>query len=369
MNSTTAYLLNKEFQSIRVAVVLELLNSLMEKVCLFSKDFEFKPGLVEMVDQLMDFLKKVGKYLRGMFCAGEQIYSDGQLRVASCFLTLVDTFCWLFPDNDGVGLRILIEDSSFLQFITEFTLPSSLILQSAMVLRSISAHTVLASILYESIQKVWIISSEKSILIHLCTQLAKPVYTPKIEELIKKEFVISFFLSLLPNNLQPELVEHQSILSGMIISLNTLVAILWEEDTIVMDSSTVAEKVVKTLYEGVLFLHGILCTEGRSTASMQLNQVLYGLPKSSLEVWNPSLAHYYVLSIGRLSYAPVPHWLNSQCKEIIEASCDLAHDLLGVVIEGPEEDLIWSAFNENEEQPSAMDVVNDDELEIQRMDI
>jgi hypothetical protein len=46
--------------------------------------------------------------------------------------------------------------------------------------------------------------------------------------------------------------------------------------------------------------------------------------------------------------------------------------LLGLVIEGPEEDLIWSAFNENEEQivsPGAMEVVNDDELEVQGMDM
>jgi hypothetical protein len=43
---------------------------------------------------------------------------------------------------------------------------------------------------------------------------------------------------------------------------------------------------------------------------------------------------------------------------------DLAHELLGLVIEGPEEDLIWSAFNENEEQGAvAMEVDNDEGMD------
>jgi len=47
----------------------------------------------------------------------------------------------------------------------------------------------------------------------------------------------------------------------------------------------------------------------------------------------------------------------------------LAHDLLGLIIEGPEEDLIWSAFNEGEDQEVLPMPIDDEEMEARAVDI
>ena len=79
-------------------------------------------------------------------------------------------------------------------------------------------------------------------------------------------------------------------------------------------------RVVRILYQAIILFHDILCN-GNTPGTERLSSVLYELPKSRHEVWSSSLAHYYVVAIGRLSYAPVPQWLNRSCKEMIEASC------------------------------------------------
>jgi hypothetical protein len=48
---------------------------------------------------------------------------------------------------------------------------------------------------------------------------------------------------------------------------------------------------------------------------------------------------------------------------------DLAHDLLGLIIEGPEEDLIWSAFNEGEDQEIDPMAIDEEELEARAVDM
>ena len=42
---------------------------------------------------------------------------------------------------------------------------------------------------------------------------------------------------------------------------------------------------------------------------------------------------------------------------------DLAHDLMGLIIEGPEEDLIWSAFNEGEDHEMLPMPIDEEEME------
>lgn len=234
--------------------------------------------------------------------------------------------------------------------MTDFSRPFWFISRACHTMTVLASNPSLGSILYHHLMKPTSSDSKRTFLVRLCASLAEPIIPVTEQQLVKIEAIISVFSSLVSIVQEPELGAHPSILSSLIILLSSMSGLLWDEDCSVLDSDGLAERAVRILYRAVLLFHGILCN-GSTSGTSRLSSVLYELPKSRHEVWSSSLAHYYVVSIGRLSYAPVPHWLNGPCKEMIEASCDLAHELLELVIEGPEEDLIWSAFHDNTAQP------------------
>lgn len=102
------------------------------------------------------------------------------------------------------------------------------------------------------------------------------------------------------------------------------------------------------------------------------------------------VVHSFVVGVGRLSYAAAPEWMDTDARRIVENTSgthaldicaistdgemwrsrlvELAHALMEVVFEGPEEDMIWSAYNDgDDEMRSVGNDDNDDEAEASRI--
>jgi len=318
-------------------------------------------GTETSYNRLIELLKSIAHHLLGD--TGESKCSDTLKcsRLSICFLALINALCWLSTPEDA-SLGELIQEPTCMLYLTDFSHHPWLISKSFHVLCVLASHTRLSSVVYVSLLKDHPTDPKRSFVVRLCARLADPMVLATEPELSERESILVLFSSLLHHTEKPDLGEHPSLLASLIILLNGLTALLWDEAEEVMDSELLSDRTVRTLFQAVLLLHGILC-KGSSPGTTLLSGVFYELPKSRSEVWSSSLSHFYVVSIGRMSYAPVPHWLNSQCKAMIEASCDLAHDLMGLIIEGPEEDLIWSAFNEGENQEMIPMPIDDEEME------
>ncbi|KIO09943.1 hypothetical protein M404DRAFT_85227, partial [Pisolithus tinctorius Marx 270] len=62
------------------------------------------------------------------------------------------------------------------------------------------------------------------------------------------------------------------------------------------------------------------------------------------------LLHIFIEAFGRLSYSDRPDWIDDANKQFMAQLLNMARTLLGLVVEGPEADLVWTTYqNEADE--------------------
>ncbi|KAF8894962.1 hypothetical protein CPB84DRAFT_1963345 [Gymnopilus junonius] len=65
--------------------------------------------------------------------------------------------------------------------------------------------------------------------------------------------------------------------------------------------------------------------------------------------------HMFVVTFGRLSYCDPPSWLDLDDRQSLTCLVDIAREILEVVIDGPEIDSVWAAFESVHDEESAID--------------
>lgn len=127
-----------------------------------------------------------------------------------------------------------------------------------------------------------------------------------------------------------------------------------------------------------MLLHHLVIGED---ATLDLRECLLRAPPKTSQ----GLIHYFLLALGRLSYANPPYWLDDKDKQRLVGvaglcsvvhsvnsltirCADLARALLERVIQGPELDLIWEIYQDegDDNNEAAMDV-DDEEVEAQKI--
>ena len=138
------------------------------------------------------------------------------------------------------------------------------------------------------------------------------------------------------------------------------------------------QSVVQNVVKGLQVLH--LLVEGSSNADVvegfDFRTKLYYAPHIAFN----GLAHMFIVMIGRLSYADPPEWLSAELQADIEKLTGLfltflhfrdvsekvmcaepARDLMDRIIEGPEGDNVWEAYQETDLEIRETQTEPDDE--------
>jgi hypothetical protein len=121
-------------------------------------------------------------------------------------------------------------------------------------------------------------------------------------------------------------------------------------------------RVVRNVVEALQLLHRLIIGsfERSTVEGFDFRQKLYYAPHVAFN----GLAHMFIVMIGRLSYADPPEWLSMDLQADIEKLTGLlfsnipcivtyrksptepARDLMDMIIEGPEGDSVWEAYQE-----------------------
>lgn len=132
---------------------------------------------------------------------------------------------------------------------------------------------------------------------------------------------------------------------------------------------------IRSIDQGLLLLHNLVHL---SEPSIRLHEKLQRPPHRSLN----NLVHMFVVSFGQLSYSDPPDWIDREGKmelenfvgkssihEILNVRADPftepARELLDLVVDGPEGDSIWAAYQMEPENESETD---EEEREARLMD-
>jgi len=176
--------------------------------------------------------------------------------------------------------------------------------------------------------------------------------------------IMDFYTLLIINNPDGRsiLLKSNTIVPSIVRYLHELTTQLWEDDERLTNSADAASKAVHMVSHALWLLHLLVFTNPPSnspalshtaTAPYNLRHALYHAP----HVHFNGVAHMFMVMIGRLSCADPPEWLEQSLQSKVDKLTDPARDLMDLVIEGPEVEVVWAAYQGEEES------VNDEENE------
>ncbi|KAJ3802952.1 hypothetical protein GGU11DRAFT_740143 [Lentinula aff. detonsa] len=292
--------------------------------------------------------------------------SDSTLPVAAEALSLAESLCWRTPE-DRVDKHIFSRSGhSHYSFG-----PRAALLALSPRNPSADSHVHLYGCLQSSkhsytkhySQDPYLARSFLSLPVSEPEENNNPVIVPKIPQLDRlcsflidtsrideesvalKENVATLLVVL--SQTHPDalaaLTSSNTIIPSLVLYLTHLSSTIWEED----DSSTLSST-IKSLNQTIYLLHYLVFNVEPEV----------GL-KSKLQHASPrpfnGITHMFIVTFGRLSYAPIPEWIESDRVYELSVIRDMARDLLELVVDGPECDNIYAAYHEEEEDEGDME--------------
>ncbi|KAL5485216.1 hypothetical protein ACEPAI_7858 [Sanghuangporus weigelae] len=179
--------------------------------------------------------------------------------------------------------------------------------------------------------------------------------------------VINFFALLVVQNSdgRTALLRSSTCIPCLVHYLSRLSSTLWEDDELVMTSSKHAKSTVQNLKHALRLLHRLALSapqDDLKTLDFDFRQKLFYVQHAMFN----GLPHMFIVTIGRLSYADPPDWLDGELQTEIEKLTEPARDLMDLIVEGPESDSVWVAYQDSEGETV---IENDDETEARLIDI
>ncbi|KAL5507293.1 hypothetical protein ACEPAH_6749 [Sanghuangporus vaninii] len=179
--------------------------------------------------------------------------------------------------------------------------------------------------------------------------------------------VVNFFALLVVQNSdgRTALLRSNTFIPCLVHYLSRLSSTLWEDDELVMTSSEHAKSTVQNLKHALRLLHRLALSvpqDDLKILDFDFRQKLFYVQHAMFN----GLPHMFVVTIGRLSYADPPDWLDGELQTEIEKLTEPARDLMDLVVEGPESDSVWVAYQDSEGETV---IENDDEIEARFIDI
>ncbi|KAI0058009.1 hypothetical protein BV25DRAFT_1325805 [Artomyces pyxidatus] len=150
------------------------------------------------------------------------------------------------------------------------------------------------------------------------------------------------------------LSESEDIIPSLVKFLTMHSTSLWEEDELLMGSPSLLSETVSAIAHGLLLLHYLVF---HSEPPLSLRQKLQ---HASHRQFN-GIGHMFAVTFGRLSYAEPPDQVSPDDKLKLEQLAEPARDLMELVVEGPESESIWAAFQGD---PQPTDGADEDDVDV-----
>ncbi|KAL4074141.1 hypothetical protein J3A83DRAFT_2683976 [Scleroderma citrinum] len=169
----------------------------------------------------------------------------------------------------------------------------------------------------------------------LCMLLADPD-RKSLEADKMKNWIVMFFgmLSISHPDAFTTLVESPTLIPSTILRLSQLADRIWEVEEPEDCNPRVIPETITMMVQAIRFLHHLV------DGNINLRERLHRAPMRKFN----GLIHRFIETFGRLSYADRPDWISGEDKQAWEKVSDMARSLLGLVVEGPEADLVWSTY-------------------------
>ncbi|KAH7912414.1 hypothetical protein BJ138DRAFT_1148438 [Hygrophoropsis aurantiaca] len=294
---------------------------------------------------------------------------SGLPSLVRALLGLIEAMCWNLPNDLEDWLAFIPRSPLVLTTLLDTARPQWMLLRSVRVLLWLSTrHSLFRSLLSFPAAETSNQEQEKE------TEIPDITRLPHIETLCSlladterkgaeaesmRNFILSFFAMLCVSHTDAHtiLVESRAVIPSLLVYMTRLSTTLWEDDEVLMASPSLASSWISSLNQSLCLFHYVIF----GAESMPNLRERLELAQS----YN-GLMHMFIVTIGRMSYAEPPEWVDAKDKADLEEVSDMARELLELVVEGPEGDSIWSTYQEQNDRNSDI-AIDDDEEEARKL--
>jgi len=192
----------------------------------------------------------------------------------------------------------------------------------------------------------------------LCSHL---IETGSSEPEAYKLHILTCFaqLSIAHSDAHASLTASYVLIPSLIVFVTQLTTPLWEDDGKLSSSPSITSSIIRTLNQAIILLYSFIF---RTEPALNLRHILQHAPHRPFN----SISNIFVVTFGRLSYCDSPGWIDAERRQELENLSDMAREILEVVVDGPEGDNVWAAFQTEPEEDGVLD---DEEIEARRMGV
>ncbi|KAF8867720.1 hypothetical protein CPB84DRAFT_1549663 [Gymnopilus junonius] len=267
--------------------------------------------------------------------------------------SLLESFCFRVPQECVSQLDVLARHKRALMLLLHTSQPSWFLERSSILLALLSTHHELSAALLDCRElkdpnsNMEYDQRKNPFIERLCWHLIDSTRNP-IEKF--KIYILGFFsqLSTANSDAYTELVDTYALIPSLISYTSQLATPLWEDDESLLMSSKVATSFVQALDQTTFLLHQLIF---EADPCLNVRLKLHQAPHRPFN----GIDHMFVVTFGRLSYCDPPSWLDLDDRQSLTCLVDIAREILEVVIDGPEIDSVWAAFESVHDEESAID--------------
>ncbi|KAG2146479.1 uncharacterized protein EDB93DRAFT_477741 [Suillus bovinus] len=273
-------------------------------------------------------------------------------------LALLEALCWNTPSDLEDRLAFVPRCPSVLSILLDSSRPMWFLFHSTRMLSRFSTRPVLFQPLL-SFPDTEGQSQDYTRLPHIermCSLLIDSSRTSDEADGIKRH-ILTFFamLSEAHPTAHTIIIESQSVIPSIIVYLYGLSAPVWQGDEAMESDPQAVSRVIRRMYQTTFLLHHLMF---KAEAPLRLRERLEHAPRH----YN-GLVHLFVVTMGRLSFADVPEWVQEEDKQDLERVAGLAKDLLELLMDVPQMDAIWATYQEGPDE----EMEDDEEVEARRL--
>ncbi|KAJ4483311.1 hypothetical protein J3R30DRAFT_3447495 [Lentinula aciculospora] len=246
-------------------------------------------------------------------------HSDDTLPVANEAFTLAESLCWRTPEDSVEKLDMVVRKLDILTILLDHLQPCWFLIRATRLLALISTYPHLA----RSFLSLPIPESEKddhSVIIPKIPQLDRlcsfliDTTRPDEESAALKENIATLIIVL--SQAHPDalaaLTSSNAIIPSLVLYLTYLSSPIWEEDESLTSSPSSLSSTVRSLTQTIHLLHFLVFSVEPEIGLKSK------LQHASARPFN-GVTHMFIITFGRLSYAPIPDYIESDREDELSA--------------------------------------------------
>ncbi|KAJ7251529.1 hypothetical protein B0H12DRAFT_1234163 [Mycena haematopus] len=277
---------------------------------------------------------------------------------------LLEALCWNAKDDLIGRLTMLCNSKDVLMILLDTLQPSWLIGRGVRLLVFLATQPILSRELLSSSERPQLSDEVKAKdsprlphIERLCSYLIDESRKDP-EEVEMKTHILTFFgiLSVADADVHATLVGCQAVIPSLVAFLTQMTTLLWEGDEFFVTSSETIARTVRTVNQTLFLMHHLVFGV---EPNFNLRHRLHYAPSRAFN----GITHMFIVTFGRLSCADPPEWIDSAHALELEAMAEMAQDLLDLVVDGPEADSIWTAYQVDPGEPGADSDTDEEDME------